>query len=553
MNELLARQIKKYFGMAPVPEQFAALFDAVSRAYDGFESDRRLMERAFDLSSQEITEANDKLRREISERMAAQDIMLEMMLRFEAIIDNSPMVAIQGFDRDGVVHRWNPASEKLYGYTAKEAIGMHIRELLKETDAPVLEQNIRRVWDTGKPLVPCECMIRTRGGEERWVYSTMFPVFDRGGNIIEVYCMDVDITERKTAEKALRESEQVYKGLVENVNDIVFRMSDTGMIEYVNSVVYKLYGYGEGELVGKHMKTTMPIGDLPEALRMLKIVLSGKPVKEAQIRQLTKGGEVRLFEINAVPIFRDNKVVAVQGVMRDITERKKVEQAQRLVELGKLVSDMGHEVNNPLMIISGRAQLVLEQDIKNDKIRRDIEVIVDQCRRAKEVIQRLLMFSKPSGGVFKKEDINKVIQEVVDIVEYQFSLSNIHIEKIFNKTLPLVKIDKKMIQEAFLNFFNNSRDAMPTGGDIRIITGMEKGFVKIEFKDTGCGMSEETLKKVCDPFYTTKESGVGLGLSVVFGTVKAHEGDLRFESEEGKGTSVIVLLPPAEKVKSEDR
>jgi len=548
MNELLARQIKKYFGTTPLPDAFAALLDAVSKAYDGFESDRRLMERAFDLSSQEIAETNDKLRREISERMAAQDIMLEMMLRFEAIIDNSPMVAIQGFDRDGVVHRWNPASAKLYGYTAKEAIGIHIGELFEGTGRSVLEQNIRQVWDTGKPLISHEGMIKARGGVEKWVYSAMFPVFDRGGNIVEVYCMDVDITDRKQAEKALRESEQVYKGLVENVNDIVFRMSDTGVIEYVNSVVYKLYGYEEGELIGKHMKITTPIGDLPEAFRMLKVVLSGKTVKEVQIRQLTKRGETRILEVNAVPIFRDNKVIAVQGVMRDITERKKVEQSQRLVELGKLVSDMGHEVNNPLMIISGRAQLVLEQDIKNDKIRRDVEVIVDQCRRAKEVIQRLLMFSKPSGGVFKKEDINKVVQEVIDIIEYQFSLSNIRIEKMFNETLPLVKIDRKMMQEAFLNFFNNSRDAMPAGGNIKIITGMENEFVRIEFKDTGCGMNEETLKKVCDPFYTTKETGVGLGLSVVFGTVKAHGGDLRFESEEGKGTSVIVLLPPAEKV-----
>ncbi|MEM7816623.1 MAG: ATP-binding protein, partial [Candidatus Aenigmatarchaeota archaeon] len=145
-----------------------------------------------------------------------------------------------------------------------------------------------------------------------------------------------------------------------------------------------------------------------------------------------------------------------------------------------------------------------------------------------------------STGIRKEIDINNVIEEVIQLVEHQYSLQNIIIEKKLKSGLPLVLIDEKQMQEVFLNLFTNSKDAMPEGGIITIISDLEKDFIKIDFKDTGCGMDNETLSKIFEPFFTTKERGTGLGLPLCYGIVKSHGGELRINSQPNKGTVVSI-------------
>jgi len=218
-------------------------------------------------------------------------------------------------------------------------------------------------------------------------------------------------------------------------------------------------------------------------------------------------------------------------------------QSEKLASLGALVSDMAHEVNNPLMIVSGRAQLSLMEDLRNKQLEENLHIIMDQCQRAKDIIQRLLIFSKPSKGELKEVNINNSLDFVNKLVEHQYSLSDIKIIRNYSSSLPEVSIDEKQMHEVFMNLLKNSVEAMPKGGTITISTSIENDSIRIDFKDTGCGIPKENLKKIFDPFFTTKEKGTGLGLSVCYGIVKLHGGDIKYESEPGKWTIATVLLP----------
>ncbi|MFH1876168.1 MAG: response regulator [Candidatus Omnitrophota bacterium] len=218
-------------------------------------------------------------------------------------------------------------------------------------------------------------------------------------------------------------------------------------------------------------------------------------------------------------------------------------QSAKLAALGRLVSDMAHEVNNPLMIISGNAQLSLMEEISSETVKNNLKIIFEESQRAKDIMQRLLKFSRPSKGQVKKVDINTSIESVVSLLEHQFTLSNVEIKRNYANGLPPLAIDECQMHEVFMNLLNNARDAMHEGGIITISTSIRDNCLIIDFSDTGCGMSEEVIKKVFEPFFTTKEKGTGLGLAVSYGIVKVHNGELKLKSAPGKGTTATILLP----------
>ncbi len=265
---------------------------------------------------------------------------------------------------------------------------------------------------------------------------------------------------------------------------------------------------------------------------------------DESLRKATKSREMM------VSMLDDNNKIRME-LEKKLTELKSTQgmlvQSEKLASLGKLVSDMAHEVNNPLMVISGRAQLSLMEDIKNKEIVENLKIVKGECMRAKEIIQRLLMFSKPSKGELAEVDVNKAIEFVVKLLEHQFSLANIKIVRHYSEDIPPVEVDEKQMHEVFMNLLKNSSEAMPEGGSITVTTSKESDNVRMDFTDTGEGISEQDLQKIFDPFFTTKESGTGLGLSVCYGIVGGHGGGLKYTSKPGEGTTATILLPIAKK------
>ena len=253
------------------------------------------------------------------------------------------------------------------------------------------------------------------------------------------------------------------------------------------------------------------------------------------------------FMSTVSPISREDKIVGHMVLFQDITERKRIEEAQRLAQLGRLLSDMAHEVNNPLMIISGQSELALLRGVKDDKLKATLQSILDQCFFAKDIIQRLLKYSRL--GKVKKEsiDIQSTIELILDILGHHFRISDIRVITEFKKDLPRVEANERQLQEVFINILRNSSDAMPDGGAIHMKTSRTRNFVKVEIIDSGEGMPQKVIDRIFEPFFTTKQKGTGLGLPVCHTIIREHGGELKFSSTQGKGTTASILLPYADK------
>jgi len=258
------------------------------------------------------------------------------------------------------------------------------------------------------------------------------------------------------------------------------------------------------------------------------------------LKEETKSREILLSMLEDNNLIRDEleqrlaELKTLQGTLM---------RAEKFASLGKLASDMAHEVNNPLMIISGYAQLSLLDNRMSGELRGNLAIIHEECNRAKSIIQRLLMFSRPSRGERHPLDINRSVDAMVKLLQHQFRLSNIELKTRLEKNVLSISADEKQLQEVMINLLNNSREAMPQGGTVLITSSLSKGRVKLEIKDSGIGMDDKTMSRLFEPFFTTKEKGTGLGLSVCYGIVQAHNGELKITSKPGRGTTVSIILP----------
>ncbi|MGB2631245.1 MAG: ATP-binding protein [Candidatus Omnitrophota bacterium] len=377
------------------------------------------------------------------------------------------------------------------------------------------------------------------------------------------------------------------ENIIKSMTDALIVLDPSGSISSINKATLDLLKYEKEEMIGKK------ISELFSPHTVAKLELEGRglldfvqryPQELYEMTFITKGGE-RIPILFSASIMRNKKgeLDGLLGVAKDITKMRASEeelkrlneqlrrneqavlniladlkkshgelkssqeqllQSEKLASLGRLVSDMAHEVNNPLQIISGRAQLSLMSEDLNAEIDENLKIIMDQCERAKDVIHRLLLFSRPSKGEMKEVNINDVVVFVVKLLEHQYSLSNIEIVRDYADSLHTVRIDEKQMHEVFMNLLRNSGEAMPGGGRISITTSRaEDKKVRVDISDTGTGIKKEDMNKIFDPFFTTKEHGTGLGLSVCYGIVKAHGGELTYVSKQGKGTTATIILP----------
>ncbi|MDO9302829.1 MAG: cache domain-containing protein [Anaerolineales bacterium] len=237
--------------------------------------------------------------------------------------------------------------------------------------------------------------------------------------------------------------------------------------------------------------------------------------------------------------------------LKEFTKRKIME-SERLAIVGQLAANVAHEINNPLQGIITYSSLLLEKDICDEPSRQNIEKIVIQANRCREIIRGLLDFSRQEKPHQTPSNINSLLRGCVSLMENQSAFHNIKIVKNMDERLPMIVIDPSQIERVFLNLVINAAEAMQGGGHLMLTTRLDASGenVEIEVKDSGHGISDENMEKIFNPFFTTKEvgHGVGLGLAISFGIVKEHNGEITVESELGKGTTFIVSLPVTAKV-----
>jgi two-component system, sporulation sensor kinase E len=349
-------------------------------------------------------------------------------------------------------------------------------------------------------------------------------------------------------EEALLEAMHRFRDLFEQSPIGVAIHSATGELLIVNKAYFDIFGLETfSDITRQNLFSDMklPRGDV-EDLKKGRVIRYEHEYDFDRVDMKTsrEGSAFILFTIS--PLFRDGGIIGYMVQMQDITENKRAEEAQRLAQLGRLLSDMAHEVNNPLMIISGRAELSLMEGIEDSSVRDSLNVILDQCFLAKDIIQRLLRYSRIGKVEKRPVDMVRILELIINILQHHFHMTNIEIKKDIAGNLPKVTGNEKQLQQVFMNIIRNSSDAMPEGGTVRISAKKEKGNVRIEVTDNGKGMEKKVLDRIFEPFFTTKQKGTGLGLAVCHTIIQEHAGKLQYKSTPGKGTTAVIMLPAKE-------
>jgi signal transduction histidine kinase len=259
-------------------------------------------------------------------------------------------------------------------------------------------------------------------------------------------------------------------------------------------------------------------------------------------------GMDRYFEVTEIPFFTSKEEQYILYIENDITQRLKEEEfirkSEKLSVVGELAAGVAHEIRNPLTSLKGFIQLVKSDDNDLDKKNFYLDIMSNELDRINEVINELLLLSKPQADVLKKIDILKILKDVKILLDTTAVVQNINIHIQSETDIPTIEGAGNQIKQVLINIVKNAVEALPNGGQIDIsVKRLREPKIKIEVADNGVGIPEERIKKMGEPFYTTKEKGTGLGLTVCARIIKRHNGELYFESELGKGTKVHIILP----------
>ncbi len=372
------------------------------------------------------------------------------------------------------------------------------------------------------------------------------PIFDDKGEVVASVHVARDITERKKAEEALRQSAENYRGLAESINDVFFAMNNELRYVYWNRASERLTGIAAKDALGKHLSDVFP--DVEETKRAEKEYLKAIKTKQPQhfVNEYSFGGKDFVFDITAYPT-----QAGVSVFVKDITEQNQMQEqmilTDRLASIGQLASGIAHELNNPLTSVIGFSELLLERDLPAD-VKEDLETINREAKRTANVVKGLLTFVRKQGTEKAPVDINSIIQGVLQLRSYEQGVSNIKVNDRFASDLPDVVGNGAQLQQVFINIIVNAEQAMLEAhgrGSLTITTEQAGNIVRASFTDDGPGISPENIGKLFTPFFTTKEvgKGTGLGLSICHGIVAEHGGRVYAKSELGKGATFIVELP----------
>ena len=349
---------------------------------------------------------------------------------------------------------------------------------------------------------------------------------------------------------AFRESEARYRSLAEHAPDLIYSLDPQGRFVFLNKRVEEILGYRPETLLGR------PFLELcaPESQERAQEILYGvnKHAHLPTMLALISRDRTRRVwvEISMVPLYdAHGQAAGVQGIARDVTRRKEMEEqllrSEKLAAVGQLAAGVAHELGNVLAIIGGSVQYLLKNGEEGHPYHEYLEVIHRNVAQADRIIRSLLSFARPRDPALVPVDIAHLSEGICLLLKRELAKQHISVFTRFSPDVPLVMADQEQLQQVFLNLLLNAIQAMPEGGSITLTTAFdpEGNQVKIEVADTGMGIPHEHLSRIFDPFFTTKDGGTGLGLSVSYRLIQAHEGSIQVDSREGKGTVFTLLLP----------
>lgn len=376
--------------------------------------------------------------------------------------------------------------------------------------------------------------------------------------------LELEVEERKQAEKALQKSEEKYRLLVEDINDVIYRTDQNGILTYISPIAKTLAGYDPAELIGQHFIKIIYEEDLELLAARFEELLSGI-VKPTEYRIVNKSGEPIWVRSSSKLTYENENVVGVQGVLTNIAEEKKLQvqlqQAQKMESIGTLAGGIAHDFNNLLMGIQGRTSLMSMNLESSHPHFEHLQGIEESVKSAAALTRQLLGFARGGKYESKPTDLNDLVSKSSEMFGRTKKEIGIHCKN--QKDIWTVEVDRTQIEQVLLNLYVNAWQAMSGTGKLILETenvtldeayakpyAVNPGrFVKITVTDTGIGMDKATQRRIFDPFFTTREksTGTGLGLASVYGIIKNHGGIITVQSRKGKGATFNVFLPVTEK------
>jgi len=497
-------------------------------------------------------------RKNVIERAASGDESALNLLLSTSV--NSLNSAVTVTDTKHSIIYINNAHTRTFGYSPEELMGKKSDTLYPLGDpsgvsSKIYEALVMVGWEG-------ERLAMRKDGSAFPVYEKTSAIKDKDGRQLGVVSVTDDITARKRLQQALKESEERYRSFVETAKSAIIAVDGDGRIILFNPAAEKIFGYANEEIINKEFRCLFPerYKDIARA-ELGKGAGSGfADLKDSttEITGLTKSGEEFPAEVSFSTCRVEGRII-LTAIIFDITERKNLQeqllQSAKLAAVGELISGVTHEVNNPLAVVIGYSEMLLSEPDLGCEARDAIKAINTESERAKKVIQNMLSFARKHNPEKEVIQVNDVIEKTLGLTDYELRKNAVIVVKDLDPELPETVADPNQLQQVFLNLIINSQQAMSECDDARQLTirsrlrepdskdTAKRNVIQIAFEDNGPGISEASIKKIFDPFYTTKTKGTGLGLSVSFGIIKEHGGEIFVKPNNGKGVTFFVELP----------
>jgi len=470
------------------------------------------------------------------------------------IVDDANVFVIYA-GPDGNVTMCNKKVEAITGKKRGELIGKKwLNVLYGDDNSPIKQQMFKAIMDdttTYKRPNNFEGLFPDKEKNEHLISWSITPIALSSQELEGILLIGNDTTDSIERQASLRKIDETLKNIFTSIKEYALYVSNLdGNITYFGMGSELMFGWQKSEIIFKNVNLLFSQEDAQNKLPFIIEQVRNVGQYEIEIDLVKKDGQS--FPV----ILTANRFLDSEGrlggyifIAKDITERKKLEyqiiQSEKMAAIGQLAAGMAHEINNPLFVISGRIEMMLDDKGLSDTVKQTLDVISSQVTRIRKLVDQLLKFSRKTPPKFEDINLNDIIEGVLPLLSYhKLPNAQIVINKTFAKDLLLVKGDINQLQEVFVNLCLNGYQSMPEGGTLTIITSnLQNQYAEVRISDTGTGISEQNLKNIFMPFFSTKKEGTGLGLSICFNIIKNHNGVIDVESHPGKGTAFVIKLP----------
>jgi two-component system cell cycle sensor histidine kinase/response regulator CckA len=506
--------------------------------------------------------------RDVSDRRQSELDLRAAEVRYRTLVERLPLVTYTEPLNASSAAYISPQIARLVGYSAEEWEGSSdfFSRVLHPDDRERVLAEFDAMHRSGEPL-DIEYRLIAQDGQVVWIHDGAVVVHDDNGKNLYAQGYMLDITERRRSEEALKESQELYRLVVESTADMISLSDLEGRIVYASPSHTDLLGRSQDDLIGTRLLDLAHVDDC-EAITSAGRDTATAEALGAPIRLRHKDGRYINVETTRTPILDEKgRPRLVLTSARDVTHRERADeleeqlrQAQRLESVGRLAGGIAHDFNNLLTVISGYTEALLEK--RQAAAMPELDEIAAAAKRAAVLTRQLLAFSRRQVLQPRVTDLNEVVQGLMPMLTMLIG-ENIDLAAPLDPELAAVLADPSQIEQVLVNLVVNARDAMPQGGRLTIETGnvyLDRDYVNdhpdaqigrhamLAVSDTGIGMNQETIGQMFEPFFTTKPvgAGTGLGLSTVYGIVKQSGGNIWVYSEPGRGSSFKVYLPASE-------